>query len=463
MQKLYSLSLFFFLSCSVYSAEIDTVVLLKSSPFYTDFLKRASSTTVIQLSPVKLINPQHSALKNKGYQIFKTSNTLFIHFDGSGLLYQLQNPNDSILTFKRIDDTEDLNYNISAFLFTNKKDIYNLGGYGFWKSSGTLRKYNTKDKEWDAVPLNEEIHIPFAKDLSWFNPTTEKLFIPYQQIINTGIEIENDETQFDKKAYQLDLKERKWKKLGKTHPDFFEIISKSKWNIPTARGLLLSYNNKIYDIDYEENIIKEYESSSFAQTLERIGDSYLKYFHQGTIYSLDGITGKYDSLKIPLGTFEKSNFKVWKKSNTGFAIGIAPIFIILAATAARKRRAKENRNKILAAASTGTPISTVAKIKFNETEKQLLNLLLEKSKSKSTTTIAEINYVLGIKDKNVGLQKKVRSDVMKSINEKFNFLQDGDTELVCNIRSQADKRFFEYYIEEANITLLEIMLKEDNE
>jgi hypothetical protein len=93
----------------------------------------------------------------------------------------------------------------------------------------------------------------------------------------------------------------------------------------------------------------------------------------------------------------------------------------------------------------------------------LLNLLLEKSKQNSTTTITEINYVLGIKDKNVGLQKKVRSDVMKSINEKFNFLQDGDTELVCNIRSQADKRFFEYYIDKENIALLEIMLSEDNE
>jgi hypothetical protein len=88
-------------------------------------------------------------------------------------------------------------------------------------------------------------------------------------------------------------------------------------------------------------------------------------------------------------------------------------------------------------------------------------LLLDRSKNNRTTTITEINYVLGIKDKNLGLQKKVRSDVMNSINEKFNFLQDGQTELVCNIRSQADKRFFEYYINKDNSALLEIMLKEE--
>jgi hypothetical protein len=461
MKNLVGLLVAVLFSSTVLSADIDTVVLLKSSPFFTDFLKRKSSITVIQLSPANLINPQHPNIKNKGYQIFKTSNTLFIHFDGSGLLYQLQNPTDSILAFKRIDDTEDLNYNISAFLFTNKKDIYNLGGYGFWKSAGTLRKYNTKDKEWDAVPLNEEIHIPFAKDLSWFNPSTEKLFIPYQQIINTGIEIEDDETQFDKRAYQLDLKEKKWKKLGKTHPDFFEIISKSKWHIPTEKGLLLSYNNKIYDVDYEENKIKEYESSSFAQTLERISDPYLKYYHKGTLYSLNGQTGAYDSLKIPLENFEKADFRVWKKSNTGVAVGMTPILVILFAAAARKKEARKKREKLLEDAANKVPISPSVKIKFNETEKQLLNLLLEKSKNNSITTITEINYVLGIKDKNLGLQKKVRSDVMKSINEKFNFLQDGDTELICNIRSQADKRFFEYFIDKENITLLEIMLKEE--
>lgn len=463
MKNLIVLLIAVLFSGTVFSSEIDTVISLKSSPFFIDLLKRKSPIAPLTNTPFKFIDPQAATLKTRGYQFFNISNNLFIYYSGSGLLYQLQNQEDSILTFKRIDDTEDFNYNISAFLFTNKKDIYNLGGYGFWKSTGTLRKYNSQDKEWDAVPINEEIHIPFAKDLCWFNPTTEKLFIPYQQIINTGLEIENDEDQFEKRVYQLDLKEKKWKKLGKTHPDFFEIISKSKWHIPTEKGYLLSYNNKVYDIDFEENKILQFDSPSFAQTLERIGDTYLKYYYQGTIYSLDGKTGKYDALKIPLEKFEKADFRVWKKNNTGFAISFAPIFIILLAAASRRKKAKEARKTILDAASTGAPVGTAVKIKFSETEKQLLNLLLDKSKNKGTTTITEINYVLGIKDKNLGLQKKVRSDVMKSINEKFSFLQDDDTELVCNIRSQADKRFFEYYIDKANIELLEIMLKEDNE
>jgi hypothetical protein len=461
MNKIVGLLVAIVFSGGVLSAEIDTVVILKSSPFFTGFLKRKEPIAALHASPNQLINPQHPSLRNKGYQIFKTDSNAFIHIASGGLLYQLENPNDSILAFKRIDDTENFNYNISAFLFTNKQEIYNIGGYGFWKSSGTLRKYNFKDAEWDADPINEEIHIPLVNDLCWFNPSTEKLFIPYQQIINYGIAKKNDETEIDKRVYQFDLKEKKWGELGKTHPDFFEIISKSTWCIPTEKGYLLSYNYGAYDINFEENQITEYLSSSFTQTMERIDESCIRYYYQGTIYYLDSKTSKYDSLKIPIGKFKRANFGVWKRDNTGFIIGLVPIILILAAVVAKKKKAKASRKKIPDTTTRAAPVGNTVKIKFSETERQLLNLLLDRSKNNRTTTITEINYVLGIKDKNLGLQKKVRSDVMNSINEKFNFLQDGETELVHNIRSQADKRFFEYYINKDNSALLEIMLKEE--
>ena len=447
----------------------DSILLMKPSSFFTDLLSKKAHIQPLRSSEYHFVSPKHKFLKTRRCQFFIHEGKLKIHFNGSGLIYQLEDPRDSIYKFKRIDLTENINYNIEAFLFTHQNDIYNIGGYGYWRSSGTLRKYNQKDREWDAVPIDEEVHIPYVNQLgtagilSWFNIQTQHLYIPFQTEINGGLK-GNDEKDLNiKEVYLLDLKTKDWEKLGKTNKNYYEILQKTKWVLPTDVGQLICFNHKVYHVDFEKNEIKESNDPALAQSLERINNTHLAYYNGEKIYYLDGYTWKYDSVKVDTSKFEKADFKVWKKNNTGFAIGIAPVFIIIAATAARKRRAKETRNKILTAASTGTPISTVAKIKFNETEKQLLNLLLEKSKNNSTTTITEINYVLGIKDKNVGLQKKVRSDVMKSINEKFNFLQDGDTELVCNIRSQADKRFFEYYIEEANIALLEIMLKEENE
>lgn len=467
MKKLLVLFIGLLVSGSVFSQEIDSVFTLKNSPYFTDLIRKKHLIQPLRSSEFNFLKPQHKNLKTRRYQFFKSSQDFYIHFNGSGLLYKLENPNDTILTFRRIDDTENYNYNIEAFLFTNQKEIYNIGGYGFWRTSGTLRKYNRKDQEWDAEPIDQEIHLPYTDQLgtsgqlSWFNNNTEHLFVPFQRIINAGVKIEKKEDQFDKKVYRLDLKTKTWKKLGKTHPDYFELLQQTKWILPTDSGQLICFNHKVYQIDFEENIIKENIEPSIAQSLERINNDYLVYYDNQTIYYLNGKTWKYDSLKVDLSKFEKADFKVWKKNNSFFPFWI--IMIVLFSGAAGRKAVQKRRKKLLEDAANKVPISPSAKIKFNETEKQLLNLLLEKSKNNSTTTITEINYVLGIKDKNVGLQKKVRSDVMKSINEKFNFLQDGDTELVCNIRSQADKRFFEYYIDKENIQLLEIMLREDNE
>lgn len=468
MKKLIVLLIGLLVSGSVFSEEIDSVLTLKNSPFFTDLIRREAPIQPLRSAEFNFIYPQFKHLKTRRYQFFRNESNLYIHFNGSGFLYKLENPNDSLLTFRRIDDTENYNYNIEAFLFTNQGEIYNIGGYGFWRSSGTLRKYNQRDQEWDAEPIDQEIHLPYTNQLgtsgqlSWFNTQTQKLFIPYQTIINSGVKSTDKDDEIVKNVYHLSLATKTWKKLGKTHADYFDILQKTKWVLATDSGQLICFNHKVYQINFEENIIKEYTEPSLAQSLERINNSNLAYYHNQTIYYLNGSNWQYDSVKVPTSKFEKADFKVWKKSKTGLWFGISPVFIILFAAAARKREAKKKRAKLIEDATNKIPISPSVKIKFNETEKQLLNLLLEKSKQNSTTTIAEINYVLGIKDKNVGLQKKVRSDVIKSINEKFNFLQDGDKELVCNIRSQADKRFFEYYIDKENIALLEIMLIEDN-
>ena len=94
-------------------------------------------------------------------------------------------------------------------------------------------------------------------------------------------------------------------------------------------------------------------------------------------------------------------------------------------------------------------------ISFSGTEKTLINLLISKSTKNRTISIEEINYVLGVKDKNTGLQKKVRSDTFNDINEKFRFLTQRDQVLIQSKRSEEDKRYFEYYINHENIRVLQ--------
>jgi hypothetical protein len=83
---------------------------------------------------------------------------------------------------------------------------------------------------------------------------------------------------------------------------------------------------------------------------------------------------------------------------------------------------------------------------FTETEISLIQLLLNAYSAKQNVEIAEINRVLGIKDKNVGLQKKVRSDVINAINDKYIFINQGEINLIASVRKDDDKRFYEYFI-----------------
>jgi hypothetical protein len=66
---------------------------------------------------------------------------------------------------------------------------------------------------------------------------------------------------------------------------------------------------------------------------------------------------------------------------------------------------------------------------------------------------------LGVKDKNIGLQKKVRSEIFNGVNEKFKLISDWDEPLVQSIRSESDKRYFEYMIRKDMIKEAEKVLQ----
>jgi hypothetical protein len=94
-------------------------------------------------------------------------------------------------------------------------------------------------------------------------------------------------------------------------------------------------------------------------------------------------------------------------------------------------------------------------IQFTDTEIALLQLLIQKNKENQRANINEVNYVLGLKHKNTGLQKKVRSDTFNNINEKFKYLSKTDDPLIQSIRSEIDKRYFEYFINLNHVSAIE--------
>lgn len=427
-----------------FGQEIDSLLLVKKTAFLEDLVKRPYSITLNDASPNSIAIVRSPKLKQRGQQLIKSKDHIYLHFAGGGLLYQLQTPKetDSLLVFKRWDKTDNDAYNFAAFLFASDNEIYNIGGYGFWKSNGILRKFNQNDREWDVAPVNEEIFLPGISSINWYDQQAKILYTPYQQIVNTGLKDKAQKNQLIKESYALDLKTLQWKSLGKITDKAIDLLQNSNTHIATNHGLIIATEDDVYLIDYDSNKIAQFHNSSFSQSMSRINNEYLRYYYQGKLYFYNTTNGFYDSLTVDHQAFINTSIPIWEKDYQWMGALVGLLFLLLVVGLILYKIYKKKKQTLSFQESGNSQI----KIHFTETERSLIKLLVEKYKEGNTATIQEINYVLGTKDKNTGMQKKVRSDVINSINEKYNYLSQDQTNLIQSFRSNTDKRYFEYLI-----------------
>ena len=428
----------------------DSILVAEKSNYLISLLSKKGSIQYIMGVPNKFVHPRDKFHYEKPSLFIKTDNALFLSFSGSGRVYKLNGENDSSFTFLRLDRTENINYNLGANYFSYKGQLFSYGGYGFWKTNGNLKFFNQKDQQWDIVPLSEEIipqYYPF--EASWFNRATGKFYIPLQSLVNAGIAgTENVRGKIIPFSYELDITTKQWKKLGKTNKDLIEIITNGQQSFRSERGLIILYYDKVYLIDFTTNQVYSSNSSFFNQSLGRKGVGDFVYEKDGFIYSYNLITKETDSLQIDYSYFKETGLSIWEPIyNYTIPLGVLLLLTITVLITYFLRKKKKIKYDI--------PVQEKNyRIQFTDTEIALLQLLIQKIKENQRANINEVNYVLGLKHKNTGLQKKVRSDTFNNINEKFKYLSKSDDPLIQSIRSEIDKRYFEYFINSNHISVI---------
>jgi len=161
-----------------------------------------------------------------------------------------------------------------------------------------------------------------------------------------------------------------------------------------------------------------------------------------------------------LSNFELMNYPIWGRDTSydiyiagGIGFMITIMGLIWFFTRKSKRKFEQAQLKLLKTKSVNQA--------FVGTEVALITLLLNASAENKKVDIFQINHVLGIKDKNIGLQKKVRSDVINTINEKYQFITQGEEPLISSVRKDDDKRFFEYFIANNEIKTIKRLLEKN--
>ena len=409
----------------------------------------------------EMIPIEGTIFKMNGQELIKTKESLYLFISQTGVIYQLEEKVNSSYTFHRIDNTININYNIASNNFVWNKNIYSYGGYGFWKLNGHLRSFNFLDREWDIAPANNEI---ISNGHNWFSKNEGRVYVPFQSIINAGIvgpESISGIKNYD--SYYLDLTSKKWVKLGTMHASAKKLVEESSITnsfFAIDSGYIYLHQDEAYYFNFIANKIYKSKNSELNQFFIRRANSKDIFLYKDSIFSFSPENQSYSTKKLLSPSFEILNFPIWGLDNNYFYVIAFVVFMLTVFSfsvwlfnRSVDKKLEQSQLKILKSKSVNQA--------FVGTEVALISLLLRSSKQNMNVEINEINHVLGIKDKNVGLQKKVRSDMINAINEKYQFVTQSELQLISSVRKEDDKRFYEYFISATEIKSIERILEQN--
>ena len=409
----------------------------------------------------EIIPVDGTIFKINGQELIKTKERLYLLISQTGVVYQLEDKVDSSYTFHRIDKTININYNIASNNFVWDKHIYSYGGYGFWKLNGHLRAFNFIDKEWDIVPADNEI---ISNGYNWYSNKEGIVYVPFQSIVNAGIS--GPESISGKKiydSYYLDLASKKWIKLGSLNTNTKKLIIDNISNnlFTLDSGYIYTNQDVAYYFNFIANKIYKSKNSELNQFFLRRVNSHDIFFYKDTIFSFSPESKSFSTKYLSINYyFELLPFSIWGIDDNfyyiiAFIVFVLTLFVfsIWLFNRSVSKKLEQSQLKILKSKSVNQA--------FVGTEVALIALLLKNSKQSMNVEINDINHVLGIKDKNVGLQKKVRSDMINAINEKYQFITQSELQLISSVRKEDDKRFYEYFITATEIKSIERILEQN--
>lgn len=452
---------FFFISNSLFAQFIpcDTVYSVPYSPLLKKINELKGYYGGIKLAFSNRILPlRNCSLTENGEEIIKNGDQIYIFLSQTGFIYKMSEPKDSMVVFTKIDKTYNLNYNIDCYNFAYKENIYNYGGYGFWQKTGHIRRYNWVDKEWDIVPTNIEV-IPGGYE--WYAKNEGKIYVPFQKIEKRFLKDPiYKHGEYDFKSYVLDIDKGDWKQIGTASSKFKKLILEkdSYLCLKVDSGNLFLINDETYYFNYYNNKIFKSNQADINQFLLRNSQNTPIFYHKGIIYTYNVNDQTFKTWEFNLNDFTELNFPIWTMDYTTyywvFTLVILLAFSLILFMIIKRKIKSRLQNAQLKMLKSDSIQQAFAGVELN-----LIELLLEENKKGNKVEIHQMNHVLGIKDKNIGLQKKVRSDVINSINDKYQFITQGDILLISSVRKLDDKRFFEYFITDSEINNIQKIIQ----
>ncbi len=446
---------------------------VENSPFLKLLLENRFEGCQVVFPPSednKLIDFGTSRFSNYPQNILLNGGAVYVYLNATGILYKsfILSNKDS-LTFTRIDETEHFGYNINCFPFFFDNKIFNLGGYGFWNWNGQLRRFDEKIRGWDIVPLNRELPVSaFAPGYHlWLSPINKSIY-------TLGFISGSDAIKHPGKpainsidsVMRLDLATCDWKSIGKLNPRFHLIAQFQTLLANLDSGLLLNNNGDVDYLNILNNCIYSMKDGQKKHFFASEIKNKPRWFKNNMLFFSDSKTWLVDSFRLDFNDFKIIEGEVYLETSplmvdnmtlyTGVIIFSISLFFI-----GRKNRIRLNKqtnNVVLPKQELASP--SVGKEVFEEIEKALIKLLLDNMLTQKTrTSTDEVNRILGVAYKSSDMQKRKRSDVIRSINTKYKILShNSNIQLIDRVKNALDARTSEYFIVDSEIQTIKAFL-----
>jgi len=409
--------------------------------------------------------------------LVRSDSGLFAGISGTGWLFRITNAGDS-LHFDRMDSSFYMGHDFFAIPFSVRDTVYSFGGFGFWRNNGILRVFNPYSHDWTPKRTDREVETTGAIAGAWVDPNENALYIANRWPLNEAVpERKNGRLPVDSSAWKLDLSSATWTELGRLN-----VIVRPGFNSPW--GLFYDEGNMPLDFgiaDFRNNrrwVLRKSAVDRMARLNANQATPELYYFRDSTLFFGSLATDRFDSISFSIADFEDSGVALYRKpdessmvsSGGGMRWWLLPLGLVLALGWMAwlvRRSMRQERGMSKPVAQKEEPVATKPEppqeessktrdsgyapprprvAVFTNSELELIRLLHVRSTEGKAVSLEEINHILGLSAKNEAVQKKNRSEVITSINQKWGLLHATEDKLIQRVRSEYDGRYFEYYL-----------------
>lgn len=368
---------------------------------------------------------------------------------------QIYRFNFSTLILERFDNTYYRGYNCLATKFMRKDTLFSFGGYGFWQTNNIQTYYKRTSNEWESYSPKNNAPKAINNGLNGYLKANDTFFSAFNSFHSDA---ENQgKVIFDDGVYQFSFNSKAWEKQGTIRLDRLKELTTPEMKSPvlwTGQYFLIEYyespfvkihiadpvNNKLYlwtdthkvferrEIDLEHDLFKLY---CWHDTL---------YFYNRAD-NKNGVTPKH---KMAVAQLQKESILIGdlyeKDLNWQFMSFIT--FGLIAFGTGIFYIAKSRKSIVQPMLNVGdsSPLA-----QFNPQERMILKALIENYEIGGIES-QQINDLLGLAQKAPDNQRKIRNDIIKSLNSKIN-LTYGISEGIIRIPTTLDKRFYRYELE----------------